>query len=430
MSGGQSSSKSQTQRLTGVQVSGKGYNTPVQICYGTNRASPLLVQYTDFKAVKAKSAGGKGGGKGGGGQFEYSATVIMAVCEGSIQGFGKLWRDKEVYSAAPGFGYAIDGAFAFGMWQYGNYPNDTFPYMDTYHPAESIPYSGTALIASINFPLGSSATIGNLSLEVKGRCLGSAGQQNETDAHVKDVIADFIGNAYFGAVSAQSAAIGLGIDAMHQYCAARGILISPVLADQKSANEWLDEWLMIANTGLVWSEGSFKFKPYSEYDFGGYDADTAVRYHFDDDEISELIEPEFTKPVDRFNVQPVECLNRDASYNKFTYEAKDINDIRLNGIRTAQNITLDSVCLPGVAVRVALTQLKRNLYRTATYTIKTHADVDHLEPMDFITISDADMGIANRRLRIIEISDDPLGGENNGNITILAEEAPHGCYDG
>lgn len=418
----------QTQRLTGVQVQGKGYGTDIQICFGKNRASPFLVQYENFRAIKAKTAGGKGGGgKGGGGQWEYSADLVFAASEGPIRGYGKIWRDKEVFSPL-GTSYIIDGQFALGEWRYGDRPQSSISFLPL---DRALPYSGTALIASSNFNLGSGATIGSLSVEVFGLCLGNSGDQNEHDAHIKDVVYTFLADPYFGAISAQSASLSLDMDEMHNYCAALGILISPLVTGQQSAKTWFDEWLTVANTALVWSDGKLKFRPYSEMTVGAYTPDNDIRYHFDDDEIAELMEPERKKPQDCYNVQPVECLNRDANYNKYTYEARDTNDIRLHGLRpNTQTLTLNSVCKPGIAVRVALTQLKRSLYINRIWTIKAHADVDHLEPQDFITISDPDMGVESLRLRIIQIDDDPMTDESNGNITIIAEEAPRGSYDG
>ncbi|MGN6972636.1 hypothetical protein ACTHSM_11865, partial [Neisseria sp. P0009.S001] len=45
------------------------------------------------------------GGKGGGGvtqediKYTYEAAVMLALCEGEIQGVGRIWRDKEKFDS-------------------------------------------------------------------------------------------------------------------------------------------------------------------------------------------------------------------------------------------------------------------------------------------------------------------------------------------
>ena len=60
-----------------------------------------LIWYNDFTAAPSNNGGGgkggaTGGGKGAGsGSYDYSAAVIIAVCEGPVVGFtGTLWANE------------------------------------------------------------------------------------------------------------------------------------------------------------------------------------------------------------------------------------------------------------------------------------------------------------------------------------------------
>jgi hypothetical protein len=74
---------------------------------------------------------------------------------------------------------------------------------------------------------------------------------------------------------------------------------------------------------------------------------------------------------------------------------------------------------------VAHIQLVRGLYIRNEYSIQTWCDADLLEPLDFITLTDAGLGLNAVRCRITAIEDD-----QEGKLTITAEEAPEGVYNG
>jgi hypothetical protein len=72
-----------------VQTSTAGLCIP--IVWGTTRCGTNLIWKNDFEK-HASSSGGKGGkgggggGKGGGTTYTYSTALILAICEGPIQG--------------------------------------------------------------------------------------------------------------------------------------------------------------------------------------------------------------------------------------------------------------------------------------------------------------------------------------------------------
>lgn len=422
--GGNNSAGAEQPAISALSIQTAGFGVAMQICWGTNRVSPTLGYTSDFVATAHQSSGGGklNGGGGGSTTYTYSSTIMMFVCEGEIRNFGKVWKDKDIYAdiAAAGFTFA----------KTGTYPQASWGFLDTNHPTEALAYNGTALVAASGYALSGSATLGNHSIEVAGRCLSATPtDQNHTDAYIRDVISDFLTNPHFGAIDARTAVLTLDTDRMHDYCRASGFLISPVLSSQKPAHEYLTEWAAVANAGIVWSEGKLKFIPYADESFTGngttFTADNTIRYAFDDDNIAEPIKPTRKKPIDCFNKFTVECLDRANDYNKFTTEAKDQASIEQFGLRPSSALVLDSICLPGIAIQIAHIQLVRGLYIRNEYIIQTWCDADLLEPLDFITLTDAGLGLNAARCRITAIEDD-----QEGKLTITAEEAPEGVYNG
>ena len=82
----------------------------IPLVYGTTRAAPNLIDYDDFTATPASSGvkgKGGGGGKSGSQQYNYSASVILGVCQGPVAAFGTVWWNKNTgpLSGMPGAVY-------------------------------------------------------------------------------------------------------------------------------------------------------------------------------------------------------------------------------------------------------------------------------------------------------------------------------------
>ena len=210
---------------------------------------------------KAAAAGGKGGLFGGGGtttSYSYTASVIMALCEGPIGAINQIWRGQSVYTLA-GLGLSL---FA------GTTPQSVWSYLATAYPSQALAYQGTAYVCAANYNLSNSATLDNHNFEVQAFFYGSG--VNGVDADPAKVVNDFLTNAQYGIGFPESSIdattlYGAGGDASYQtYCAATGLALSPALTDQEQASSILARWLQLTNTAAVWSGGLLKFIPYGD----------------------------------------------------------------------------------------------------------------------------------------------------------------------
>jgi hypothetical protein len=424
---GGNSAASTTPKLSAVQVQTMGYGVALQIIYGTNQVSPTLGWTNDFVKTEHKS-GGKGIGGKGSVTYTYTASVMLFLGWGEVRGFGKVWRNKDKYDDLTKAG--------FGTWARGTATQAVWNFLSTNHPDEALAYRNMAYVAASKYNLGDGATLGDHKIEVYGRCLSATDtDQNHIDCHIQDVVSDFIANPLYGSIDSNTASITLDTAQMHNYCRARGLLISPILTSQKAAHEYLTEWATVANAGIVWSEGKLKFIPYADEafsnSFGSYTPDTEIRFSFDDDSIKEPLLPHYKNPADCFNKVTIECRNRAKNYEKFVIEVDDQASIENDGLRPASTVTLDCLCLPAVAQIVAYTQLQQGLYLDTEFTIEVQCGAveslcfDLLEPLDFIELTGSDLGINELRCRVTATKD-----EQDGRLTITATNAPEGVYCG
>jgi hypothetical protein len=125
--------------------------------------------------------------------------------------------------------------------------------------------------------------------------------------------------------------------------------------------------------------------------------------------------------VDPFSlptIQRIECLSRDNEYATIPVEARDQSQIELYGPRVGSTIEAHEVCDEiNVGPIVAQTILQRQLYVRAHFSFKLSWEYCLLDPMDVVTITDANLGLADYPVRILSIEED-----DKGLLTITAEE--------
>ena len=498
---------------TGLQLQTATATLPIPIVWGQSKLAPNVVFYANFRTQSVKS-GGKGGlfSSSTTTGYNYSADVILALCEGPISQIAYVWRDQSTYTLS-----------SLGLTLFnGTTPQTTWSYLSTVYPNEALAYQGTAYVAAANYQLGGAASIGNHNFEVLGVLAGTG--VNGIDADPAQVIYDFLTNAQYGA-GFDPAAInlttlyGAGGDASLQtYCRAMGIAFSPLLSSPEQASSILSRWLNLLNCAAVWSGGQLKFIPYgdqaiaagntirtisapipipSQLSDGSYPppallvatpanfvADGGVVYAFtgvaltyvgasaptspgqyaiapagtylfhQGDEGSPVqitatianpaaYTPDLTPvyalgdldfvdvkgnkdPVQASRLDPfslptilrVECLSRDNQYGTTPVEARDQSQIELYGPRAASSVQAHEICDElTVGPVVAQTLLQRQLYVRAKFSFKLSWEYCLLDPMDIVTISDANLGLAQYPVRIVSIEED-----DKGVLTVNAEE--------
>ncbi len=125
--------------------------------------------------------------------------------------------------------------------------------------------------------------------------------------------------------------------------------------------------------------------------------------------------------VDPFSlptIQRVECLSRTNAYASTPVEARDQSQIELYGPRVGSTIQGHEICDEIViGPIVAQTILQRQLYVRAHFAFKLSWEYGLLDPMDIVTITDANLGLVDYPVRIVGVEED-----DKGLLTVTAEE--------
>ena len=157
-----------------------------------------------------------------------------------------------------------------------------------------------------------------------------------------------------------------------------------------------------------------------------YAPDVTPVYDLDDDDFmaernEDPVQVTRSDPYQAYNVWRLEIGDRDNAYNLTTVEARDQNAIDLYGMRIAPTFTAHEICDPNVAMIAAQLMLQRSVYIRNTYKFKLSWEYCLLDPMDLVTVTDPDLGLANATVRITDIEED-----EDGYLQVAAEEFPLG----
>lgn len=419
--GGKSTISHEENRINALQVQQSTYGTVIPVVFGTNRVAGNLIDYMDFTAIphtKTTTSGGKGGGGVTSSEttYTYEVAVIFSVCEGRIAGVGKVWRDKEIYQSPEGLRFVVFN---------GDNNQKPWNYTLSKHPERALCYPGTAYLATPNLDLRNSGSLPNLNFEIKGSYL----YKDTKDSHPADIIKAIIADEQIGVGFPEEYIADLSN--FRNYCTLNNILFSPSYTAQSEAQEIITSLCQAANTEPVWSQGKLKFVPYGlveiKKDDVIYTPPKAPIYDLsmDDYVYIEGEPPVRAKPnlvADRFNVQPIEIMNRANDYNVEPIKATDDVDISNRGIRQADSIEMHFITEAEVGQFAAQSILQRQLYTAMQYEFTLSWRHCLLEPMDVITITENDfLGIDHQPVRIITIEED-----DEQNLLVVAEDCPEG----
>ena len=417
---GRSASSSVT-RYAGLQVQTSALGLNIPIGWGTFRCKCNLVDYLDFKSTANKARSGKGGSTTT--SYNYSASLILAICEGPIDAVttvyvnGKIYADGATSALAQTSLSLANGTVGQAVW----------PYLTSSHPDHAIGYSGLAIVHAGHYGLGTTATPPNHSFEVvRTAAFGVAGAP---DADPSLVLADFFENTRTGVPGWRTGLLG-DLTRYQDYCLAAGLLVSPVIDNQRSASDFVTEILKATNAACVWSEGVLKFIPYGDAPLAGlgrtYAPDTTPIYALtDDDFVVEKDEAPILVDVmdqsDAYNVVQLEYLDRSNQYNMAIALASDAANVAQYGLRRKDPDTVHCIATPQVAATSAQLYLQRKLYIRAQYKFKLAWMFAALEPGDIVALNDPGLGLVAYPVRITQIDEDQHYG-----LSITAEDAPIG----
>ena len=441
--GGGSNAKQQ-KAVGSLQFQTSQHGGVIPLVYGTTRVSPNLIEYGDFKATPASRQGAKGkgggGGKGGGQQYNYSASVIIGVCQGPIAGIGTVWWDKNVGTLS-----SLPAALYLGSDRQA--PD---PYWQTNHAGTALGYSGTANVVANNYVIGNTATLPNFSFEVYG--VLSLSGTNALDANPASIVADVLTNSRYGA--GFPAANLADLTVYSTYCQALGIMLSPMLDTQQEAQQHLSDIVKITNSAIVWSGGLLKIVPYGDQPLTGngitYTPNTTPLYSLSEDDFiiqessvgtnsgvtpggpalrtgaspitggfsDDPVHIARSTPADATNSIQLECLDRSNGYNTAIVEAFDQASIDLYGVRRDSSLKARAIVDPAnVGPIVAQLLLQRALLFRNIYTFKLGWKYCLLEPMDLVQITDSRLGASALTVRITAVEED-----DEGLLVITAED--------
>ena len=432
-----------TPQYTGIQMQASSSALPIPILWGMTLVAPNVIWAGDFFALPqySSSGGGKGGG-GGGSQitgYDYITALVFGLCEGPISKVRYGYDGQSTYTL---------GDLSAGVIK-GTTPQSPWSYLSANHPKRALAYPGTALVVSSFYDLGSGASVGTLSFEVVGAFSGTS--VTSTDADPAQIIGDFLTNAQYGvgfpaaSIDATTLYGGSGGSSYQAYCAAVGIGLSPALINQEAASSILARWLQITNATAVWSGGRLKFIPYGDTPATGtLSSGTSIAFVPNTNAVYDLSDDDFiagsdadpvvvtrSDPYSASNVVNLEVLSRapttqagavDASPNYYAptpVQARDQNAVELYGLRIGSTVTAHEICTVAIGQIVAQLILQRGLYIRNTYAFTLSWECCLLEPMDIVTLSDANLGLARTPVRILEIQEG-----SDGLLAVTAEEYP------
>lgn len=420
---------SQSPAIAGLQLQTSVYGKCIPVVYGKTKIAPNLIWYGDFRSVSKKNnpsggggkggTGGGGGGKGGGDAgvtYTYYTSVIMALCEGPVGSIPSAYVDKNITTPS-----------ALGMTTFtGTYSQSAWSYMSTNHAAQALGYRGIAYVAAASYSLGTSAQLPNHTFEVAGVFSSSIGGQVDADASL--VINDILTNTHYG-VGFPSALVG-SLTTYQDYTIASGLWISPAYGEQTSAQAALADIALATNSEFVWSNGTLTLVPFGDENVSGnghsYTAPSAPEYSLGsndfvmDDPNEGPVKLSRKRPADNYNSLKVECLDRNAQYNPAMIEAKDQAGIDLYGLRQDTSKNFHLFCDTTAARLSAQLWIQRQAVRNI-YSFKLDQRYIRLDPMDIVAITDANLGLSEQWVRIIDIEEN-----EDGSLSFTAEEYLNG----
>lgn len=247
--------------------------------------------------------------------------------------------------------------------------------------------------------------------------VGSGG--NEWPANV---VYDFLTNPRYGAkfpaTAIDMSSLFSDPSSFDKYTKAQNIEFALAISQASAARDYIQRWLDTLNTACFWSGEQIKFAPWSDQNYTGNGVNfvpvTTIRYALTDDDFlgegnEEPIKIRRADTYDCHNTYRFKFTDQANEYNIGVVEAKDEASIQLIGERTANPIDAAHIVDVTTARTMCEVWKNRHLYIRNTYTFRLSWEYALLEPMDLVTLTQADLGLNAAPVRIVSVEEDEDG---------------------
>ena len=298
------------------------------------------------------------------------------------------------------------------------------------HPTQSSPYQRTAYLYSSLYKMGSSPDLPSHNFEVSW-WLDESMVAGNYDANPAAITENFLGDSITG-VGLPGSAIdytSLGIVAGNpdtanhtswwSYCAAAGLLMSPLLTTLEQVTNTLQRWGQLTNTLIFWSGDKLKFVPMGDTNLSATYGSNTYTYTPDINPIYALTLDDFIvsgpgempvtisrkDPADLYSFIQLDCLDRNNNYNNATVQWQDQTSIDMFGRMQAQSITAHDICLPSIATISAALIGQRSVWIRNIYKFRLGYNYLLLEVGDIVSLTDPTTGLSAQTVRVTDIQE-------------------------
>lgn len=400
--------------ISDFMINTASYGEVVPEVLGTTRLSGNIIYYDDFTPHEHKTTTRTG--KGGGSKhteitYTYTVACAIGLCEGPIQGIGKVWRDKEVYD------YPNE---KIELTAYkGDYGQAPWPYVISKHPEKALPYSGLAYMAGV-VDLGERGSLPQYNFEIKGKLLETG---DGVDVNPADYIVHVLKSIGIDDVNID------GLEHYREYCKAADILIStPPDSRSSKAQTVINDIAEITNSLVFWSTDRLKIVPLADKPIGTWSPYNQIQYNLNADDLipasdGQLVVYKRKDSSESYNQATVEFINRANGYEKETVAFEIVADVQKNGLKPASKKSAHYLYTKARAQYYAEQLAMKRLYAKNQYTFRLDWAFCRLEPGDLVTLTDELCGLNKQIVVITSVSE-----AADGQLEITAEGKPPGTY--
>lgn len=400
--------------ISDFMINTASYGEVVPEVLGTTRLSGNIIYYDDFTPHEHKTTTRTG--KGGGSKhteitYTYTVACAIGLCEGPIQGIGKVWRDKEIYD------YPNE---KIELTAYkGDYGQAPWPYVISKHPDKALPYSGLAYMAGV-VDLGERGSLPQYNFEIKGKLLETG---DGVDVNPADYIVHVLKSIGIDDVNID------GLEHYREYCKAADILIStPPDSRSSKAQTVINDIAEITNSLVFWSTDRLKIVPLADKPIGTWSPYNQIQYNLNADDLipasdGQLVVYKRKDSSESYNQATVEFINRANGYEKETVAFEIVADVQKNGLKPASKKSAHYLYTKARAQYYAEQLAMKRLYAKNQYTFRLDWAFCRLEPGDLVTLTDELCGLNKQIVVITSVSE-----AADGQLEITAEGKPPGTY--